>query len=86
MDRISRDAVAYPEHFDRRTASPAGLPEPPAEAPSFGRTIRRVVVFASIALLVAVLVLVAATANAAGLSGDEVGAVTGSLSFLTEAS
>ena len=24
MDRISRDAVAYPEHFDRR-AGPAGL-------------------------------------------------------------
>ena len=53
MDRISRDAVAYPDHFDRRTGVPAGLPEPPAEVPSFGRTLRRVVIFASIALLVA---------------------------------
>lgn len=86
MDRISRDAVAYPEHFDRRPGVPAGGSEPPVEAPSFGRTLRRVVIFASIALLVAVLVLVAATANAAGDVGLDAAALSGILSSVTEVS
>lgn len=89
MDRISRDAVAYPEQFDRRPRAPAAGLAPVAEKPSLGRTIRRVVVFTSIALLVVVLVLVAATANAAGSSGNpgsDIGALTGILLSVTEAS
>ena len=86
MDRVSRDAVAYPEHFDRRAGVTAGGSEPPEEAPSFSRTLRRVVIFGSIALLVAVLVVVAATANAAGFAGADAGAVVGILSSVTEAS
>jgi len=86
MDRISRDAVAYPEQFDRRPRVPAAGLVPVAEEPSLGRTIRRVVIFASIALLVVVLVLVAATANAAGSSGSDIGALAGILLSVTEAS
>ena len=89
MDRISRDAAAYPEQFDRRPRAPAVALAPVAEKPSLGRTIRRVVVFTSIALLVVVLVLVAATANAAGSSGSpgsDIGALTGILLSVTEAS
>ncbi len=85
MDRISRDAVAYPEQFDRRSGSSSEGSEPPEEAPSIGRTLRRVIIFASIALLVAVLVLVAATANAAGFAGGDAGALAGVLSSVTEA-
>jgi hypothetical protein len=76
MDRISRDAVAYPDHFDRRTRSRALRAEPPPEQPSVGRTIRRLLIFAVIVVLVAALVLLAATANATGWSaGDQAGAV-----------
>ena len=86
MDRISRDAVAYPDQFDRRPRAPAAGLAPVAEKPSLGRTMGRVVVFTSIALLVVVLVLVAATANAAGSSGSDIGALTGILLSVTEAS
>jgi hypothetical protein len=89
MDRISRDAVAYPDQFDRRPRAPAAGLVPVAETPSLGRTLGRVVVFASIAMLVVVLVLVAATANAAGSSGSsgsDIGALAEILLSLTEAS
>jgi hypothetical protein len=86
MDRVSRDAVAYPEHFDRRASVTAGGSVLPEEAPSVSRTLRRVVIFGSIALLVALLVVVAATANAAGFAGADAGAVAGILSSVTEAS
>jgi hypothetical protein len=66
MDRISRDAVAYPDHFDRRPGQPARSPLPTVEGRSLGRTIRRLVIFGVIIVLVAALVLVAATANASG--------------------
>jgi hypothetical protein len=64
MDRISRDALAYPDHFDRRARSQARGTLPIIEEPSVGRTIRRLLIFAAIVVLVAALVLVAATANA----------------------
>ncbi len=67
MDRIARDTVAYPEHFDRRgRLVPAGQPMP-AETPTLARTLGRIVVFAVVAALVAVLAYVVATANAAGV-------------------
>jgi hypothetical protein len=68
MDRISRDAVAYPEHFDRR--APAGghaLAAQVAEAPSMSRMLMRLAVVSAIILLVAALVLVAATVSAGDL-------------------
>jgi hypothetical protein len=64
MDRISRDAVAYPDHFDRRARSQARGAVPVIEGPSIGRTVRRLLIFAVMVVLVAALVLVAATANA----------------------
>ena len=67
MDRISRDAVAYPEQFDRRTGSAGARPAPRPDSPSLGRTVVRVAVIATVIVLVATLVLVAATANAAAV-------------------
>ena len=77
MDRISRDALAYPDHFDRRTRRQVRGSAPMVEEPSIGRTIRRLFIIAVIVLLVVALVLVAATANATGwsagtLAGDVV--------------
>lgn len=89
LDRISRDAVAYPDHFDRRRARPLRDPLPAVEERSVGRTIRRLVIFGVIIVLVAVLVLVAATANAtgsgAGLAVEDLVALGGSLLVVTEA-
>lgn len=65
MDRISRDAVAYPDQFDRRSASSAApLPDMPSER-SLARSLVRVTVLIVVVVLVAALVLVAATANGA---------------------
>jgi hypothetical protein len=85
MDRISRDAVAYPDQFDRRQA-PAAEPPPLAEEQSLGRTIRRLMIFGAIAVVVAILVLLAATANAADLSGGGADAYARMLSSVTEVS
>ena len=72
MDRISRDAVAYPEHFDRR-------PRPEARAAgttgvrSAKRTLGRMAVFAVIAIVLAAVVVVVASANGAeAAEGSEV--------------
>lgn len=63
MDRISRDTVTYPDQFDRRPRpSPAPFASL-ARSRSFGRTVGRLAVFAIIIMLVAALVLLAATAN-----------------------
>jgi predicted nicotinamide N-methyase len=68
LDRISRDAVAYPEHFDRRKGGDrAGAPVSADEPASVGRTLVRMTVVAVIILLVAALVVVAATASAGDL-------------------
>lgn len=66
MDRISRDAVAYPDHFDRRTGLAADGAESVVEEPTVGRTIRRVFILSVVVLAVVVLVLAAVTANASG--------------------
>jgi hypothetical protein len=88
MDRVSRDAVAYPDHFDRRSHTPPAGPPPLVEAPSLARTIRRLIIFAAIIVLVATLVLVAATANAAGdpagFASGELGTLARSLLSVTE--
>ncbi|HSM33042.1 MAG TPA: hypothetical protein VK987_03045 [Anaerolineae bacterium] len=64
MDRISRDAVAYPEHFDRRPASRPQYPSllPPTER-SAQRTLGRIAVIAVIIALVVALVVFAATTS-----------------------
>jgi hypothetical protein len=69
LDRISRDAVAYPEQFDRRTRPPAHVAVPPYER-SAKRTVGRLGVFAIVLALVVVLVLVVATAS--GVNADAV--------------
>lgn len=72
MDRISRDAVAYPEHFDRRLA--ATRPSTPAASGrSARRTLGRLAVFLVILIVIVVLVVFAATADA-GAASDVVGA------------
>ena len=65
MDRISRDAVAYPEQFDRRQApgGPGAPPPPPAR--SAKRTIGRLAVFAVVLFIIAALVAFSATVSAA---------------------
>jgi glucose/arabinose dehydrogenase len=69
MDRISRDAVAYPEQFDRRPA--AGAPTGPAVPPgrSTGRMLGRVLVIGVVAVILLALALVVATVNTARAAG-----------------
>lgn len=64
IDRVSRDAVAYPEQFDRRSrpAPPPPVPRPPSER-SAGRTLGRLVVLAVFLVVVAAIVMVMATAS-----------------------
>lgn len=66
MDRISRDAVAYPDHFDRRSGPSAAGSEIVDEEPTVGRTIRRVLILGVVLLAVVVLVMAAVAANASG--------------------
>ncbi len=65
MDRISRDAIAYPEQFDRRPAPTTAPPEQPESDRSASRTLGRILVFGVLMAVVVALVFVAATANAA---------------------
>jgi hypothetical protein len=74
MDRISRDAVAYPDHFDRRSSPSAAGSEMVDEEPTVARTIRRVLMLGVVVLAVVVLVMAAVTANAsAGPLSDPAG-------------
>ncbi len=68
MDRISRDVVAYPEHFDRRPVATSGTPLPVASGRSAGRTIGRLAVFAILLVVIAGLFFFVATANATATS------------------
>jgi glucose/arabinose dehydrogenase len=74
LDRIARDAVAYPEQFDRRTAMRAPKAPPPPIERSAKRTIGRLAVFGVIILIIIGLVAFAATASAtaANLEGLQV--------------
>jgi hypothetical protein len=64
MDRIARDAVTYPEQFDRRPQTRQWTRAVAREEPSAGRTIMRIVVIAVVIVLVAGLVVMATTADA----------------------
>jgi hypothetical protein len=67
MDRIHRDAVAYPEQFDRRVASAPHTPfrSPPPSGRSAKRAIGRLAVFGVILAIIVGLVLFAATISTA---------------------
>ena len=65
MDRITRDAVTYPEQFDRRPRPDGRSAATRAGGGSTARTLTRVIVIAVIIVLVAALVVVATTTNAA---------------------
>lgn len=65
MDRISRDAVAYPEQFDRRSQPPSPPGAPPPSGRSAGRVIGRLAVFAIVLAIIVVLVVFAASASVA---------------------
>lgn len=85
MDRIHRDAVAYPEQFDRRGASapqPAFRPSPPGGR-SARRAVGRLAVFAVILLIIVALVLFAATVSTAT---DPSTSLPSILNVVTEAS
>ncbi len=73
MDRISRDAVAYPEHFDRRPLPPlpprAPIALPPSER-SAKRAIGRLAVFAVILTIVVALVVFASGGSTGALGAD----------------
>jgi hypothetical protein len=94
MDRISRDAVAYPEQFDRRPPPPQGSPAPSAGSSgsrSAKRTVGRVAVFGVILVVIVALVVLAATANAAAADLDvgpaiamPIGAIDGTLDAIEQ--
>ena len=65
MERITRDAVAYPDHFDRRPVAPTPTGAPPPSERSAKRTVSRLAVFAAILVVIVGLVFFAATASAA---------------------
>ncbi len=65
MDRISRDAVAYPEHFDRRPVPPRPPAPPPPSERSAQRAIGRLAIMAIIVIVVVALVVFAASASGA---------------------
>jgi hypothetical protein len=65
MDRVSRDAVTYPDHFDRRPIAPPLAPGAPPVERSARRTLGRLVVFAVILVVIAGLVFFAATVSSA---------------------
>jgi hypothetical protein len=64
MDRVSRDAVAYPDHFDRRPVAPPPPGRPPAAERSTRRALGRLAVFAVILVVIIGLVFFAATVSA----------------------
>ncbi len=68
LDRISRDAVAYPEQFDRRVAMPAPRPSAQPIERSAKRTVGRLAVFGAILVIIVGLVAFAATASASAAS------------------
>ncbi len=68
MDRISRDVVAYPEHFDRRPVTAPAPPPPVTSGRSAGRTLGRLAVFAVLIVVIAGLFFFVATAHAAAVS------------------
>ncbi|MFV2063086.1 MAG: sorbosone dehydrogenase family protein, partial [Chloroflexota bacterium] len=76
MDRISRDAVAYPEQFDRRPAAPTVEDSSPPAERSSGRSARRVAVFALLLTLVVALVFIAASADISAAVGAEPGDIS----------
>ena len=64
LDRISRDAVAYPEQFDRRSVVRAPRTQPPPSERSAKRAVGRLAVFGVILVIIVGLVAFAATAGA----------------------
>jgi RNA polymerase sigma-70 factor (ECF subfamily) len=68
LDRISRDAVAYPEQFDRRPVATPPAPPPAPSGRSAQRTVGRLAVFGIMLALIVALVRFAATANATAAS------------------
>ncbi len=70
MDRISRDAVAYPEQFDRRPLPPAAAPLPMPSDRSTRRTVGRLAVFAVILAIIVALVIFSASSSADAASAS----------------
>lgn len=63
MDRIARDAIAYPEQFDRRPRPPAPAPTPPPVRPTASRAVGRLAVMAIVVLVILALVVILAAAS-----------------------
>jgi hypothetical protein len=78
LDRVSRDAVAYPEQFDRRPRAPAPQGPPPPGERSAKRAVGRIAVFGVILFIILGLVAFVTAANAS--AADEV--VAGSDAFV----
>lgn len=73
IDRIARDAVAYPDHFDRRPIHPGEMPAWRRGEASAGRSLVRVAILALVAALVLVVVYVVATTTPAGGGASDAG-------------
>jgi hypothetical protein len=72
MDRISRDAVAYPEQFDRRPPAPAPPASSVVASRSAKRTVGRLAVFGVVLVIIVALALISATVNAAAANLDAI--------------
>ncbi len=70
LDRIARDAVAYPEQFDRRLAAPTPPPSTQPGERSAKRAIGRLAVFGLILVIIMGIVAFAATASASAANLD----------------
>jgi len=68
MDRIARDAIAYPEQFDRRSVPPSQPPPPAPSERSARRAISRLAVITVILAVIVAVVVIAATATGAEAS------------------
>ncbi len=75
MDRIARDAVAYPEQFDRRPGPPAPPSWMPPSERSAKRAISRLAVIGVLVAIVVALVIFAASASAGAAGSGDFGAV-----------
>jgi glucose/arabinose dehydrogenase len=73
LDRIARDAVAYPEQFDRRMVAPTPRASAQPSERSAKRTIGRLAVFGVILIIILGIVAFAATASASAADLDGLG-------------
>jgi glucose/arabinose dehydrogenase len=84
LDRISRDAVAYPDQFDRRPPPPTVQEADAHNGRSTGRTITRLLIFGVILAVVVAVVFVAASSGTARAAGADLDSISVSLHLVAD--